>query len=598
MAGPNILCADVNAFLGGFVPAVVFELRGGRFAKQVGNSDILMRQNPGDTTLYRRHMANAMAWFKGRLFWGGGDRGDNTNFGSARVKRLNESTDTWEEVFLLNIGSTSGTLHYCTAIFVVTTGTEEYLVACSERSAFGVTHAPQWHVSQTGEPGSWTTYITPNLGGQLTTQGIGISHAGLLFQQRQGDASGFVLTSIDPVTGSNAQYTMTGTTRPQGGAFFKFDNRLFLIVPLAGETTAWFAEFAFGSWVRMQTGAGHLGAEVRFGNASTVQESRITSAVQIDDDTVLLFGSGDVGGGQGLRVYEVTLSAGSGSQLTVADVTATYVPPSLLPGGGLGDPDSYALFNVGKGDDGFWYLAFSSVSTNSAYSLMKVVPGGLLQDAGVMQAQTSYTLVTASMDGGERRDSRGSLPLIKAFPLGTAEGATGMIQTFRCDGDPLIAEHGAVGGTPPFNEGEAVTWTGGSGVILGGGVGAAAIRRQTLVGADPDGLLMTGAGGATATCSTSTGNGQAHTARMLYFKDANATGLGAPRETAPSGFCTMVAGSGVNCTVSKGTGPSGSDEVVTDADGSGQIKSFEWDFLLDSIGAFNTHNVKLRASRV
>jgi hypothetical protein len=116
---------------------------------------------------------------------------------------------------------------------------------------------------------------------------------------------------------------------------------------------------------------------------------------------------------------------------------------------------------------------------------------------------------------------------------------------------------------------------------------------HTIVGADPDGLLMTGAGGANATCTTSSGNGQAHTARLIYFKDAANTGLGAP-----SLIGTLVAGSGVNCTVSKGTGPGGSDEIVTDADESGTIKSFEWDFLTDGIIAFVAENVKLRASRV
>jgi hypothetical protein len=115
----------------------------------------------------------------------------------------------------------------------------------------------------------------------------------------------------------------------------------------------------------------------------------------------------------------------------------------------------------------------------------------------------------------------------------------------------------------------------------------------------PDGLLMTGGtSGATTTCTTSSGNGQAHTARGLFFLDANGTLLGPPSPTAPSGYCTMVAGSGVNCTVSKGTGPGGSDEVATDADGSGQVKSFEWDFLSNGVGAFNADNVKLQASRI
>jgi hypothetical protein len=400
------------------------------------------------------------------------------------------------------------------------------------------------------------------------------------------------------VTLSIGQFVVSGTPGfdIMTGSFFKFDGRFFHIggtssSPGSVASPAILTEFAFGSWSYRAFGSGYSGVQMYLGDDLSGAISNLKcAAVVVDDDTVLVFGTGHAGGG-GLPVfyaYELTLSAGSGSQLVAADVTSTYDP------GGLGgDTTNYLINNIGRGPDGYWYLAFANDDTLTGLGLVRVVKGSPWLDAGSMGASTSHAVCLAQVDGGERRDSRGSVPLIKPSPTGTAGGDTGVIQSFRADGDPLIALHGAVA-AGPFVDGEAVTWTGGSGVVLSNsGVGAAALYMHTIVGADPDGLLMTGAGGANATCTTSSGNGQAHTARLIYFKDAANTGLGAP-----SLIGTLVAGSGVNCTVSKGTGPGGSDEIVTDADESGTIKSFEWDFLTDGIIAFVAENVKLRASRV
>lgn len=596
MAGPNFIGADQGFLNKGAGAAIVFEFKGGKFAAQIGAPQTIMRNgNNFATQPDRVRQANSLVWYKGSLYWCSG-REQVGGLGSLTVMRFSPALDDWVTVFDFIIGSTSGNDHYGSGIFVVESGGEQYLVAGARRSEFGTTHAPMFAYSSDGA--AWSTFDPGTFGGACdnTSMGEGISHGGLLFGAASGaPASDHKRFTFDPVGGGFSTFALPVPTVTNGqGAFFKFDGRLFHISSTTG-LDGYLSEFTFGAWARLEVGTGLLGATIAM--SSVALTGHVPCAIVLDEDEVILFGSA----AGGLRAYSLTLSGGSGSTLFCADVTGTYIPAALTPAVGIGVPDKYGLFNLGQGEDGFWYIAIATGDPDvlGVYSLMRVVPGGQLADAGVMGAGTATSMVTATMNEGQSRDSKGTLPLVKAFPRGTAPGPTGMIQSFRVDGDPLIALHGAVTGGP-FTDGEAVTWTGGSGIVLStGGVGVAELHLHTIVGVVPDGLLMTGGGsGATATCSTSSGNGQAHTVRMEYYSEANGTGLGAPSINAPSGVCTMVAGSGVNCTVSKGTGPNGTDEVVTEADGSGQIKSFEWDFLLDGVPASAEDNVKLQASRV
>jgi hypothetical protein len=444
-------------------------------------------------------------------------------------------------------------------------------------------------------------FTSGTLSGYTNYPGTTITHGGLLFLNMPGRRDGATRRNqqaFDPVGGSISDFAGVSGNGARSGSFFKFDGRFFLIAGITGvgggaATPAYFNEFKFGTWARLTPGVGYTGPTMYLGsNAGAVHYGGKCAAVPIDDDTVLVFSGGSPGGAQLFKAYEITLTGGSGGDLTVVDVSATYDP---VFGGTAGE---YQFTYLGKGPDGIPYMAFAiNGGALGGYGLIKVIKNSPLADGGAMGANTNFSLAVAALSGGDRRDGPALLPLVKPSPTGSSSGPTGMIQNFSMSGDPLVCLHGAVA-AGPFIDGEAVTWTGGSGVVLA--IGAAELHLHTIVGVVPDGLLMTGNGGANATCSTSSGNGQAHTARLFFFRDANATGLGAPDPVLQvgSGYGTLVAGSGVNCTVSKGTGPGGTDEVMTDADGSGQIKSFEWEFLLDGVFASGVNNVKLQASRV
>jgi hypothetical protein len=238
------------------------------------------------------------------------------------------------------------------------------------------------------------------------------------------------------VTLSIGQFVVSGTPGfdIMTGSFFKFDGRFFHIggtssSPGSVASPAILTEFAFGSWSYRAFGSGYSGVQMYLGDDLSGAISNLKcAAVVVDDDTVLVFGTGHAGGG-GLPVfyaYELTLSAGSGSQLVAADVTSTYDP------GGLGgDTTNYLINNIGRGPDGYWYLAFANDDTLTGLGLVRVVKGSPWLDAGSMGASTSHAVCLAQVDGGERRDSRGSVPLIKPSPTGTAGGDTGVIQSFR-----------------------------------------------------------------------------------------------------------------------------------------------------------------------
>jgi hypothetical protein len=529
-------------------------------------------------------MWNTVTWFLGKQYWLGG-----ASVGPRMwLKVHNPATDTWDTVLEKISNWVVGGL-----IVVQTSSGPALVIVAGDSATMGFVRTFDG-----------VTFTATVYGGNKTSStsrpGNIIAHGGLVFVHNPGSpTTAGNRQTFDPVSLSIGQFAVSGTAGGfvnMTGSFFKFDGRFWHICgsgssPGSAASPAVLTEFAFGSWSYRGFGSGYGGVQMYLGDdTSGALANMKCAAVVVDDDTVLVFGTGHAGGG-GLPVfyaYELTLSAGSGSQLVAADVTSTYDP------GGLGgDTTNYLINNIGRGPDGYWYLAFANDDTLTGLGLVRVVKGSAWQDAGSMGASTAYAISLATLDGGERRDSRGTLPLVKPAPAGSpssSAGPTGLLQNFRMDGDPLIALIGATA-AGPFVDGEAISWTGGSGIILA--FSATEVQIHTVVGVVPDGLLVTGAGGANATCSTSSGNGQAHTARLIYFRDAANTGLGAP-----SLIGTLVAGSGVNCVVSKGTGPGGSDEVITDADGSGTIKTFEWDFLADSIFAFVAENVKLQASRV
>ncbi|HEU03199.1 hypothetical protein LCGC14_0273590 [marine sediment metagenome] len=153
--------------------------------------------------------------------------------------------------------------------------------------------------------------------------------------------------------------------------------------------------------------------------------------------------------------------------------------------------------------------------------------------------------------------------------LGGTSGATADITHLGIGGagEQLVKVDNVAGG--PFQNGE---------VITGGTSGASA----------PLSAAPAGVHGGLAD----------KTIRARFFLGAGPSGKGIPL----TGFATMVAGSGFKGTVSKGSGPGGSDElinVIADGTVGGDIPpSFEWDFLADGVPKFLVTSMAFEIDRV
>lgn len=187
---------------------------------------------------------------------------------------------------------------------------------------------------------------------------------------------------------------------------------------------------------------------------------------------------------------------------------------------------------------------------------------------------------------------------------GGTSGATADLNT--------VLLHGAVT-AGPFQVGETVTGgtSGATGTVthLGlGGTGEELVKVEWTSSPTQfsNGEVITGGtSGASATLSAAPrgyhGGAADKTIRARYYWSGGAGGQG--KGVPVTGYCTMRAGSGVGGTVSKGTGPGGSDQlinVVADGGfGSGDTpSSFEWDFLADGLPNYAYANVVLEIDRV
>ena len=172
-----------------------------------------------------------------------------------------------------------------------------------------------------------------------------------------------------------------------------------------------------------------------------------------------------------------------------------------------------------------------------------------------------------------------------------------------------VLQHGTVT-TGPFQIGETVTGgtSGAGGVIthLGlGGAGEQLVKVDTVAGGPfVNGEVITG-GTSDASATLSSAPAGVHggladkTVRaQFFFQAAGPSGKGVPI----TGFATMIAGSGFKGTVSKGTGPGGSDElinIVADGTVGGDAPiSFEWDFIADGVPQFLVSNLAFEIDRV
>jgi hypothetical protein len=261
----------------------------------------------------------------------------------------------------------------------------------------------------------------------------------------------------------------------------------------------------------------------------------------------------------------------------------------------------------------------------------------------------------ASLYGGGNQSGGidGSTRYVSVQARGWAKGNAGVVVKCSAHGDAMVIAHRGIAGGP-YTPGENLTWTGGSGTLIGDGANEGLYVRD-VIGTLPaqDGVVTGGGSGATATIngvllhsgvtglqyvvgevvtgSISTafatvthvgpgGPGQQYvkvsavTNGPFVSGDVLTGGTGGGTSTmstgplgyhggaadktirarfpagggkeVPAGYATFVAGTGIGCTVSKGSGPGGSDEltgVVADGAPGDTPISAEWDFVADGV---------------
>jgi hypothetical protein len=233
------------------------------------------------------------------------------------------------------------------------------------------------------------------------------------------------------------------------------------------------------------------------------------------------------------------------------------------------------------------------------------VAGGPYVAGELLTGLTSGATATVAGDGAAEglyiRVITGTFLAGETVSGGTS-GATSVLDT--------VIDHDATVGGIPYQIGEEVTGgtSGATGDVthLGiGGAGEVLIKMDNVVGTFQLAETLTGGTSGAVSNSTSAPRGFAggsavKKVRMRYFLGANDSGIG----VSVSGYAKLVPGSGVNCTVSIGTGPGGSDEcigIIAEGGVGGDAKiSAEWDFLGQTptpVPNFKTDQVQLEIDR-
>lgn len=319
-----------------------------------------------------------------------------------------------------------------------------------------------------------------------------------------------------------------------------------------------------------------------------------------------------------------TLTGGTSSATAVLSIYCVGSPASYINGETLSGGTSLATATIATQPDNSFtnYLkarhGIVQVSgTSGTFQDGEAITGGTsafartmdpIQDAAFIRGETLTGLTsgaTATIIGDGAAEGLHIRQVTGTFQAGeTVEGSvTGTRTTLN-----TVLQHGSVTGGS-FQVGEVVTGgtSGATGTVthLGiGGTGNKLVKVDTVTGTFLNGEVITGGtSGATAGLIAGPvgyhGGAADKTIRVKYFHSATGpTGKGVPI----SGYCTLVDGSGVNCTVSKGTGPGGSDELINvvaeNCVGEDDHIEAEWNFLADGVPEFLISNIAFEIDRI
>jgi hypothetical protein len=324
-----------------------------------------------------------------------------------------------------NTGGDSTTNSIASGFVMVTGSNNQPYLVCSNRQTGGATQT--WVNRWDGT--SWVNDSISLPGASFSTQNAELFAAfSLVFVRAIGTTSADGGT-YDPVTrGYTTRVFPWSIPSGQRGVHFTLNKRLFYAVRVSSGLSI--AEFVLGGWVSLGN------PFVSYINSSG-NRSQTPAAVKLGDNSVLLFGSGNNGGGDGLEAAHMQIAGGA---LTQNRVTNDVVPAFLRAGTSVGDPTRYDLLsyadNAQTPGSPIHYLWFAPDGNTvaSSVALLKVNDeSSLLEVVGTTQFNRDYSPPSNAYGGGHLTLTPGELSI---QTVDQTPDSQGLRILYRCAGDP------------------------------------------------------------------------------------------------------------------------------------------------------------------
>lgn len=259
------------------------------------------------------------------------------------------------------------------------------------------------------------------------------AHEGIMFMQSLNTTNA---QTFDPVTRSSCHLGgMPSDTSNYVGVWFTLGKRMFYAMPRVPGLGL--AEWAYGAWVLLSS------SYISYINTSTGGIEQWPTTLKLADDSVLIFGPGNNGSGNGLECAHVKLDGTTTGQLpTVNRVTTAVVPSALYDGSAIGDSDQYklgAFVDNSDPDNVRRYLFFAPDNDAVvAFSLFEVFDElTQMELLGTTNYDNDWSIPNIPHGGGEYIWSPGEISIqIEDYE----QDPNGLKIYFRCSGDPGLED--------------------------------------------------------------------------------------------------------------------------------------------------------------
>jgi len=519
---PDILVVNIRGQAQAVGPAQAGVMRGGLVFEQIGTDILLGGLDPARAIGYSP--GTLLRRFMGQL-WCATVNG--LNFGAIRPYDEGGTndwhatpTDVTAKGAVGRSHDTNTSSNGCpTAILVeVLTADRPYLVGAHTASSFDKTFE-----IYNPDTNAWSVVTVPGNWGQVFNQLNSMVHDGLaFFCQNNGGIGATALASVDPSTGGIIEYALPTFTAGQTentqyrNRFFTLHDRLFLstsnnqnavgVNAFVGDIL----EFSFGAWTTVNVDT----------NIGEGFEGGMHAVFKISPTKVLIIGHGserDPAGGLVANVITTVGDAKAGALQNAPGTIATtnaVIPTLLKPsgagyGGGASAGEASRCYGMTITDDPTGqvrhflnYFPDGAVGAPTVATVFEVfdenTPMAIINQTPESTSDFAFPesfygggAVTGGVDGSTR--------YVSAQARGWAQGNTGVVVKVSAHGDAMVIAHRGIAGGP-YTPGENLTWTGGSGTLIGDGAAEGLFVRD-VIGTLPaqDGVVTGGGSGATAT---------------------------------------------------------------------------------------------------